>query len=60
METNVQLRKCLKTERSVWKTEQEKVPISDRKKCPKSKQKCSVFRHFASLDRFRYKRKNYI
>ena len=57
MQTNYS--KCPKTERSVWKTEQEKVPISDRKKCLKFEQKCSVFGHFASLDGSRYKKKTF-
>ena len=54
---NSKYSKRLKTERSVWKTEQDKVLISDRKKCPKSEQKYSFFRHFISLDHFRYKKK---
>ena len=49
-----------KMERSVWKTEQEKVPISDRKKCPKSEQKCLVFGHFANQGCFRHKKKIYM
>ena len=59
---SIKYSECLKSERAVWKTKQEKVPISDRKKgkSPVSEQKCLVFRHFASLDHFRYKKKIYI